>query len=89
MSNEYTKNQFMIIDCLYQNDCVNKLQSLTRRQLEKLTGLSIHTVIKATNIFLELGYIAEGVYEGISKCYYLTQKGIDERVELMGKDKSK
>ena len=67
----------MIIDCLYQNDCINKMQSLTRRQLEKLTGLSIHTVIKSTNLFIELEFIAEGVYDGTSKSYYLTQKGID------------
>lgn len=80
---KYTKLHFLILTALYKDGCTSKFKSYTKKQIlktinEKQEKMKLPTVIKALNIFLELGFVKKGMNDKQSNTFYITEKGIDE-----------
>lgn len=59
------------------------MKSYTRKMIAEDKKLSMPTVIKATEIFLKLGYIDEGAMIRKAKTYFITVNGLTAIKELM------
>jgi DNA-binding transcriptional regulator GbsR (MarR family) len=57
---------------------LSKTSGVTRRELEKLTGLSYTKIGDALKLLIELDFVAMGIAKGREKTYYLTVNGLEE-----------
>lgn len=73
-----TMNEYKILAYLYQNDYYTELQSITIKELQEKTNLSISKIREAIKKFKTLNYINEGFKHHKAKSYYITQKGIEK-----------
>lgn len=74
----YTKKQFDMLLYLYDNEATNKIKSCTLKKISSETGIHYQTLNTAKKIFIEHGYISEGIPDGTAKTYFITENGISE-----------
>lgn len=70
-----TRNDYRIIDFLYNKGCLTKIYALKLQIIADGTDLSIYKIRDAVKLFLNLGIINEGAKDVRAKTYYLTEKG--------------
>lgn len=73
-----TMNEYKILAYLYQNDYHTELQSITIKELQKQTELSINKIREAIKKFKTMNYVSEGFMHHRAKSYYITKEGIDK-----------
>lgn len=54
----------------------SKSYGSTVKDVEEITELSISKIRSSINKFKNMGWIDEGVKDGKTKCYYVTEEGI-------------
>lgn len=57
---------------------LSKTSGVTRRELEKATGLSYTKIGDALKLLMELDFVSMGIAKGREKTYYLTVNGLEE-----------
>lgn len=77
MTQLFNKKDYLILNELIINRCINSICSLTIEQLMNLTGFSATKVRAVVKSFLIVGYISEGSKDGNCKTYYITKQGIE------------
>jgi DNA-binding transcriptional regulator GbsR (MarR family) len=71
----FNKSDYTILSALVSRDCYTEIRSLSIKQISDETKLSIPKIRLVLKTFLIIGYIKEGAKDGISKTYYITEKG--------------
>lgn len=79
-----SKNDYLVLAALYNDDCNTELKSYTINKLQLITQLSTSKIRKTIKIFLDTGYIDEGCLQRTAKTYYITKDGINKIIELKG-----
>lgn len=83
-----TRNDYRIIDFLYNKGCLTKIYALKLKNIADGTELSIYKIRDAMKLFLNLGIISEGARDVRAKTYYLTEKGQEiARENMLGAEK--
>jgi DNA-binding MarR family transcriptional regulator len=72
-----TKNDYMIMNILYDNGCLSKMCSFTLQKISDTTNLSIYKIRDAMKLFINLGLVDEGARDVRAKTYFLSVKGRD------------
>lgn len=70
-----TKNDYMIMNTLYDNGCLTKMCSFTLQKIADTTNLSIYKIRDAMRLFINLGLVDEGARDVRAKTYFLSDKG--------------
>lgn len=60
----------------------SKVNATTTKEIQDITGFSNSKIRSALGKFKKLGWVDEGVKDGLSKCYYVTVSGLDGLDEL-------
>ena len=71
-----TKNDYMILESLYDNNCITKMCSFTKQRMADECKLSVFKIASSMKMFINMGYIEEGAKEEKSKTYYVTLDGM-------------
>ena len=72
----FNKNDYSILSILVEKECFSEIGSLTIKQLSKLTNLSIPKIRLVMKNFLLTELTKEGARDGVSKTFYITEKGV-------------
>lgn len=72
-----TKNDYMIMNTLYDNGCLSKMCSFTLQKIAETTNLSIYKIRDAMKLFMNLGLVNEGARDVRAKTYFLSEQGIE------------
>lgn len=72
-----TKNDYFILDTLYNNGCFTKMCSFTLLKTTELTNLSKYKIRDSIKMFINLGLVCEGARDVRAKTYFLSSKGIE------------
>lgn len=70
-----TKNDYMIMDTLYDNGCLSKMCSFTLQKIATTTNLSVFKIRDAIKLFITLELVCEGARDVRAKTYFLSEKG--------------
>lgn len=71
-----TKNDYYIMDTLYDKGCFSKMCSFTLQKLADSTSLSIYKIRDSMRMFINLDLVCEGARDVRAKTYFLSDKGI-------------
>ena len=79
------KNDILILRTLYKHKKVNKLQSITIKELANLLENKFSTMKIRNSLytFLEMDIVAKGMMQGRSHTYYLNENGINILKDLI------
>ena len=70
------KNDYRILDKIYDGGGRAVMCSLTLEKIAELSGLSIHKIRASIKLFIGLGFVNEGARDSRAKTYFLSDKGI-------------
>jgi len=71
-----TKNDYFIMDTLYDKGCFSIICSFTLQKMADTTGLSIYKIRDSMRMFINLELVNEGARDVRAKTYFLSDKGI-------------
>ena len=78
----YTKNDYAILRAI--RNAKSELISITIKSLQEETKLSTVKIRKTLKLFLNEGYVKQGIPKIKAKTFYITQEGINKLKEVMG-----
>lgn len=80
------KNDILILRTLYRHKKINKLQSITIKELANLLENKFSTMKIRNTLytFVEMNIVTKGMMHGHSHTYYLTEHGIYTLKNLIG-----
>lgn len=73
----FNKSDYGILSLLKDKECFSEISSLNIKQISSNTNLSIPKIRIVIKNFLLMELIKEGAKDGISKTYYITEKGVN------------
>ncbi len=70
---------FIILSVLQQNEAVNRLSSMTIKEIASVEDLGIkeNTIFKKIRILEQSGYIGRGLKESRADTFFITEDGIE------------
>ncbi len=93
MSDVFTENDYKIMKAILdKNDKQKGLRrnkATTIEEIKEKTNLSPTKIRTTLNLFMQHGFISEGIRQGRTKTYMMTEKGLIElnslRMDIFGK----
>ena len=76
-SSIFNKSDYRILGVLQADQCFTEISSFSIKQISEKTNLSIPKIRLVLKSFLIMKLIEEGAKDGISKTFYISEKGID------------
>ena len=73
---DFNRNEYRIMNTLYQNICFSKLCSFKIQRIADETGLSVVKIRQSMKMFLNLGLVEKGARDERANTFYLTTEGI-------------
>lgn len=73
----YTKNDYLILKTIAQKT-KSAMLSITVKGIQKETNLSIVKIKNTLKLFIEDGFVINGIPKRTAKTYFMTEKGIKE-----------
>lgn len=71
----FNKSDYKILATLVEKECFSEIMSYNIKQISLETGLSVPKIRIVLKSFLLMELIKEGARDGISKTFYVTEKG--------------
>lgn len=78
------KLDFAILNVLQENESVNRIQTLSRKEMLEALDINKVTLYKRIKNIINQNYIAQGLNEGREHTYYITKEGIKLLQEELG-----
>lgn len=76
ISNDLSRDEIRLMDCLYRNKCLNSIRAFTIARIQKETDFKESKTRYLIKSLKRAEYANEGVKDRNAHTYYLTQKGI-------------
>jgi DNA-binding transcriptional regulator GbsR (MarR family) len=72
----FNKSDYRILGVLQADQCLTEISSYSIKQISEKTNLSIPKIRLVLKSFLLMNLVQEGAKDGISKTFYISEKGI-------------
>lgn len=79
---QLNKNDYRVLNMFRSKKAYSKLKGLTIKQISEEVELSQRRIRLAKDKLLALNYIEEGVRDGRSNTFFITEKGKSELIEI-------